>query len=646
MALNTNPQGSNTGSSRRNEIHVLFEKGKITKEQGIEAARRAQTAGQSISKLLVEIGVSDVDVTEATAEVLGVPFFDFNKTAPSSDALGIIPDDMQERHKAVPLLQEGNRLTVAMADPKNIFALDELKMKTRMDIRPVMAAPSQLEAFKNGKLGAGISLDSGSNGANGNGANGSHGANGNGAPPKPEGTVDLDKVEANPDEWVKADADVMDMVEGLKPVQKLDDGKKKKGDDDEAKDDTGVTELAPESSSTGGAALAEEAPIIRIVNTVLLYALKDGASDIHVEPQAKGVRIRYRIDGVLHEQMKIPQYVLNPLISRIKIMAEMNIAERRVPQDGRIKLTMQGKEYDMRVNTCPTVWGEKVVMRVLDKSSVMLGLDKIGLYPETQRQLMDIANQPNGMMMVCGPTGSGKTTTLYSLLNVVNSVEKNVSTVEDPVEYQLPGLAQCQVNRKAGLSFATVLRAFLRQDPDVIMVGEIRDLETAEIAVQASLTGHLVLSTIHTNDAPSTTQRLADMGVEPFLIAASLTGALGQRLARKICSNCKEEDVPQRELLLRFGFDPLKNPEQKFWKGRGCEKCKSTGYKGRTGIYELFRMNEELQELVVRRAPLSELKEAARANGMITLQEDGFQKCKDGSTTVEEVMRVVFTGGH
>lgn len=648
MALTSNPQGQSSGASRKNEIHILFDKGKITKEQGIEVARRAQTAGQSIAKVLIDLGISDVDVTEAQAEISGVPFFDLNKTPPSEDVMGIIPEDMQERHKVMALLQEGNRLIVAMADPKNIFALDELKMKTRMEIKPVLAAPSQLEAFRNGKLGVGISLGGGGNGSNGsNGSHGANGSNGSTSPPPDEKTVDMDQAasESGNDEWTKADADVIEMVEGLKPVEKLVDPKKKKGEDEAEKDDTGVTELAPESAA-GGSALADEAPIIRIVNTVLLYALKDGASDIHVEPQAKGVRIRYRIDGVLHEQMKIPQYVLNPLISRIKIMAEMNIAERRVPQDGRIKLTMQGKEYDMRVNTCPTVWGEKVVMRVLDKSSVMLGLDKIGLYPETQRQLMDIASQPNGMMMVCGPTGSGKTTTLYSLLNVVNSVEKNVSTVEDPVEYQLPGLAQVNVNRKAGLSFATVLRAFLRQDPDIIMVGEIRDLETAEIAVQASLTGHLVLSTIHTNDAPSTTQRLADMGVEPFLIAASLTGALGQRLARKICSGCKEEYVPQRELLMRFGFDPLKNPDQKFWKGRGCDRCKQTGYKGRTGIYELFRMNEELQELVVRRAPLSELKEAARANGMISLQEDGFMKCKDGSTTVDEVMRVVFTGGH
>jgi len=327
-------------------------------------------------------------------------------------------------------------------------------------------------------------------------------------------------------------------------------------------------------------------------------------------------------------------------------MGDMNIAERRIPQDGRIHIKMHEKDYDMRVNSCPTAYGEKIVMRILDKSAVLIGLDKLGIYPEMQTQLLDICHQPNGMLMICGPTGSGKTTTLYSVLNVVNSVEKNVMTVEDPIEYQLPGLSQVHVNRKAGLSFASALRAFLRQDPDVIMVGEIRDLETAEIAVQAALTGHLVLSTIHTNDAPSTATRLGDMGVEPFLISASLVGALAQRLSRKICSACKEEYTPSREILLRFGFDPALHPDAKFYKGRGCDKCRQTGYKGRMGIYELMQINEEISEMIVRRAPLSELKEAARANGMVTLQEDGFRKCLDGFTTVEEVMRVVFTGGH
>ncbi|RYG75041.1 hypothetical protein EON80_01905 [bacterium] len=633
MALSS-PQSA-PGGIRKNVVQVLFEKSKITRDQGEQIVQRIKSApGSSAEGILLELGVSDVDITEAQAEVANVPFFNLLKTPPSEDAKGLVPDDLQSRLKVTPLQIDGNTLIVAMDNPKDFHALDDLKVRTKMDIRGVMAPPSQVEAFRSGKLGAGMSLNGNGNGhANGNGS-------ADGAP--------TESLKA--DEWEKYDDDIGAMLGGIAPVEKVEDPnakKKKKAAVEVSEEDAAKagTELNPESVSSDKT-ISEEAPIIRIVNTVLLYALKDGASDIHIEPQQKGVRIRYRIDGVLHEQMKIPQYVLNPLISRIKIMSEMNIAERRIPQDGRIKLTMQGKEYDMRVNTCPTVWGEKIVMRVLDKSSVMLGLDKIGLYPDHQEQLLDIANQPNGMLYVCGPTGSGKTTTLYSLLNVVSTIEKNVSTVEDPVEYQLPGLTQVQVNRKAGLTFATALRAFLRQDPDVIMVGEIRDLETAEIAVQASLTGHFVLSTIHTNDAPSTATRLGDMGVEPFLISASLTGALAQRLARCICKNCKEEYVPPREILMRFGFDPLKNPDQKFWHGRGCDVCKQTGYKGRTGLYELMRVNEEMQELIVRRSPVTELREAARANGMRTLQEDGFMKCRDGHTTVEEVMRVVFTGGH
>lgn len=630
MALsNTNPA---PGGARKNVALVLFEKGHITRDQGMEVMKRTNGAPDQMPKVLLELGVPEAQITEAQADLLGVPFLDLREIKPSDEAKGLITEDDQSRFKATPIRIDGNALIVAMEDPKNFYALEDLRMKTKMEIRPVLSPPSQVAAFRDGKTGNGISVNG--NG-NGNGSNGNHAEEA----PNPDG-----------EEWLKVDSTVEEMLGGLAPVQKFDDpnakpGKKKKVEEIKEEDLSAGTELSPESVA-GGAAIADEAPIIRIVNTILLYALRDGASDIHIEPQSKGVRIRYRIDGVLHEQMKIPQYVLNPLISRIKIMAEMNIAERRVPQDGRIKLMMQGKEYDMRVNACPSVFGEKVVMRVLDKSSVMLGLDKIGLYPDMQAQLLDIANQPNGMLYVCGPTGSGKTTTLYSLLNVVTTVEKNVSTVEDPVEYQLPGLTQVQVNRKAGLTFATALRAFLRQDPDVIMVGEIRDLETAEIAVQASLTGHLVLSTIHTNDAPSTATRLGDMGVEPFLISASLTGALAQRLARRICPNCKEEYQPAREILLRFGFDPLKNPEQKFYRGRGCDSCKNTGFKGRMGVYELMRVNEELQELIVRRTPVTELKEAARANGMRTLQEDGFIKCKDGHTTVEEVMRVVFTGGH
>ncbi len=604
--------------------HALLFKSKVSKDQAMDAMKRANNSHTALPGIFIEMGVSDVDIAEAQAQVMGVPFVDLKKTPPSEDAKNLIPDDLQTRLKATGLRIEGNTLIVALDDPKNFHALEDLQLRTKMQIKAVIAPPSQLEAFRDGKNGNGLIVPS------------SNESNGDAKP------VD-DKAHSLDDDMI-FDAGVGEMLEGLKPLDVVVDPKKKgKKEEPKEREETGTTEV---SAGTGEDGLADEAPIIRIVNTVLLYALRDGASDIHIEPQQKGVRIRYRIDGVLHEQMKIPQYVLNPLISRIKIMSEMNIAERRIPQDGRIKLTMQGKEYDMRVNTCPSMYGEKIVMRVLDKSSVMLGLDKIGLYPAMQAQLLDICTQPNGMLYIAGPTGSGKTTTLYSLLNIVSTIEKNVSTVEDPVEYQLGGITQVQVNRKAGLTFASALRAFLRQDPDIIMVGEIRDLETAEIAVQASLTGHFVLSTIHTNDAPSVPTRLADMGVEPFLISASLTGSLAQRLARRICANCKEEYAPQREVLLRFGFDPLKNPDQKFWKGRGCDNCKQTGYKGRMGVYELMRINEEIAELIVRRATVAEIKEAARGSGMITLQEDAFAKCKDGFTTVEEVMRVVFTGGH
>lgn len=598
-------------------IQVLGEKGKITVDQAREAMKRKADTTDSLESILQEMGVSEVAIYEAQAEILQVPFLDLTTIKPDSEALDKIPEEMQDRYSAVPVRQDGKRLTVAMANPKDVFALDEMRMKTGLDVRAVLCPPSQVEALKNGGL---------------------NGSNGAGPAVEEDGTALGDQIS--------------DMLDMLKPVEDMTGRKKKKQSEStdalagkESEKDEGDTELAP-GDIAGTVAAADEAPIIRIVNTVIMYAIRDGASDIHIEPQKKQVRIRYRIDGVLHEQMKVPQHILAPMVSRIKIMSAMNIAERRIPQDGRIHIAMQGKDFDLRVSTCPTTYGEKVVMRILDKTSVLIGLDNLGLYPETQAGLLEICHQPNGMFMVCGPTGSGKTTTLYSVINVINSIEKNLMTVEDPVEYQLPGLAQVHVNRKAGLSFASALRAFLRQDPDIIMVGETRDLETAEIAVQAALTGHLVLSTIHTNDAPSTATRLSDMGVEPFLISASLVGALAQRLARRICTQCKEEYVPSREQLLLFGHDPRLHPEVKFYRGRGCERCRQTGFKGRMGIFELMRVTEEIAEMIVRRAPLAELKEAARASGMHTLQEDGFRKCLDGMTTVEEVRRVVFTGGH
>ena len=606
----------NTG--KKSLIQILGERGKISREQAVEAMQRKQATTETLEAILIDMGIEEVEIYDAQAASMNVPFLDISKVQLTPEARALLPEEMRERYQAIPVRLDGKRLTVAMTNPKDVFAVDEMRMKTNLDVQAVLVTPTHMEKLRS------------ANDLNGNGGDGA-------SPEAAEGAA--------------VDSDIEEMLGLLAPVERDPDSKRRRTqgedeDDKKAEEDIDIAASMNKGDVANGATMADEAPIIRIVNTVLMYAIKDGASDIHIEPQQKGVRIRYRIDGVLHEQMKVPQYVLNPLVSRIKIMADMNIAERRVPQDGRIHIKMQEKDFDMRVSTCPTAYGEKVVMRILDKSSVMIGLDKLGLYPETQETLLDLCNQPNGMFLICGPTGSGKTTTLYSSLNVVNSVEKNVMTVEDPVEYQLPGLSQVHVNRKAGLTFANALRAFLRQDPDVIMVGETRDLETAEIAVQASLTGHLVLTTIHTNDAPSVATRLSDMGVEPFLISASMIGALAQRLARKICSKCKEEYVPQRELLLRMGFDPKLHPDVIFYKGRGCDACRQTGYKGRVGIYELMSVNEELAEMIVRRAPVSELKEAARANGMKTLQEDGFRKAKDGLTTIEEIMRVVFTGGH
>jgi type IV pilus assembly protein PilB len=344
--------------------------------------------------------------------------------------------------------------------------------------------------------------------------------------------------------------------------------------------------------------------------------------------------------------MQMPKYIHPPLSSRYKIMAEMNIAERRVPQDNRIGITFQNKDYDLRVSCLPTIHGEKIVMRILDKGNVMIGLHRLGFFPDTLAMLETLIVQPNGMFLATGPTGAGKSTTLYSVLNRINSVERNIMTVEDPVEYQLPGISQVAVHRKAGLSFATALRSFMRQDPDIIMVGEIRDLETAEMAIQASLTGHLVLSTLHTNDASSSITRLVDMGVEPFLVSATLIGALAQRLGRRVCDNCKEMVEDDAEILIPLGYKPDEGEKIQLAKGRGCENCRHTGYKGRIGIYELMLTNEEISELMVRRAPVAEVKNAARANGMKTLQEDGLRKVQAGITTVEEVSRVVFTAGH
>jgi len=386
-------------------------------------------------------------------------------------------------------------------------------------------------------------------------------------------------------------------------------------------------------------AKAEEAPVIKLVNLIIAQAIRDRASDIHIEPEERHLRVRYRIDGILHEAFQPPKHLQAAITSRIKILAQMDIAETRVPQDGRFQVRLDNREVDIRVSTLPTVYGENIVMRILDKTNLFLGLEDLGLLPDTLEKVKQMLASAYGIILVTGPTGSGKTTTLYSALQSINSIEKNIITIEDPVEYRLPLVRQAQVNTKTGMTFAAGLRSILRQDPDVVMVGEIRDSETAEIAVQAALTGHLVLSTLHTNDAPGAITRLTEMGVEPFLTASATIGVIAQRLVRKICPHCRVSYEPSPTLLKGLGLKP---PDKaiKFYRGEGCHHCKKTGYKGRIGIHEVMVMNDELRELVLTRASGDVLRKAAIRNGMRTLRQDGLIKAARGITTVEEVVRV------
>lgn len=586
----------------------MIEKGYASPEQ-IEEARKAQQSTRGdLAKILIDLGLNPRDVYEAKAAELQQPFVDLTVYKPDPSAINVVPEHVAKRHNVLPIKKDGNTLYVAMGDTNNITAGDDIRLVSRCQVRGVLAVPEHIEDAISRLYGGTTVEGVGAAGASKGGMN----------PLKGGGGTEI------------GDADMKSSMSEVMALYGA------RGDAASSKDD----EDAPEKG-------AEEAPIIRLANTIIQQAIKERASDIHIEPDRRGMRVRYRIDGVLHETMPMPKYIQMPLTARYKIMAEMNIAERRLPQDGRIGIRYEGKDFDLRVSCLPNLHGEKIVMRILDKSSVMIGLNKLGFSPEVQAQLEELSQQPNGMLLSTGPTGSGKTTTQYSLLNKLNSIEKNILTIEDPCEYQLSGITQVQVNKKAGLTFASALRCFLRQDPDIIMVGEMRDLETAEIAVESALTGHLVLSTLHTNDAPSATIRLIDMGIEPFLISATVIGILAQRLGRKICSNCKEfYEVPAVELR-RFGFRP-KDPGEtvQLARGRGCEICRHTGYKGRIGFYELLRMNAEIAEMVVRRAPLTDLKEAAKANGMHELREDGLLKVLEGLTTPDEVMRVVFTAGY
>lgn len=581
--------------SRKKLEEYLLEKGYLKKEQLEEALKvQRQTRSPDLGRILVDLGfVGEREVVEAHAQELGLRFVDLDREGVDPSAVNVVPERIARNHTVIPYKKEGNVLYLAMANPNNIPAQDDVRMVSGCRVVPVLAVRGAIEDA--------IQKAYGSSTEAGNGA--------------------------SPSRMIAASM---------------------RGDISKAIAEAGASReiRVEEEDEQAAVQVAEQAPIIRLANALIHQAIVDRASDIHVEPQPRGVRIRYRIDGVLHEVMTIPKNLQAPLISRYKIMSEMNIAERRLPQDGRIGVRHAGKEYDLRVSSIPTPFGEKIVMRILDKTSILIGLDKLGFTEDVQAQVDELISQPNGMFLSTGPTGAGKTTTQYSILHKLNSVERNIITIEDPIEYQLTGVAQVQVNRKAGLGFANALRHFLRQDPDIIMVGEMRDLETAEIAIEASLTGHLVLSTLHTNDAPSAVVRMVDMGVEPYLISATVIGVLAQRLGRRVCTECKEPYEVRAADLRRFGFK-VENPDEvvTLYRGRGCEACKFTGFRGRIGIFELMRVNAEIAELIVRRAPLADIKEAAKANGMKELREDGLIKILQGITTPEEVMRVVFTAG-
>ncbi len=631
--------------AKKNIGEVLVDKGVLTPEQLQQAHEVQKSAPGDLGNIIQDLGfASEKDVAAARAATLGVHFVDVAKVAIDPSAVKAVPEHLAKRYNILPIKRDSsvtpNRLMVAIGDVKSgSVGLDDIKLVSRCKVQTVLGTKSDIED-------AIIRAYSGSNGKPRTGPlNGSVRDGGGGVPAIIKG--------GNGSQYpaiIKDDGTEMTVggPTGLSDRNGFADmggsnlSEVIKGDIGELGGGTGIDE----DDEGGLEKISEEAPIIRIAHAIMMQAIREKASDIHVEPGIKGVRIRYRIDGVLNETMTVPKHIQAALISRFKIMAELNIAERRVPQDGRIPVRHEGKDYDMRVSCLPTMFGEKIVMRILDKTSVLLGLNKLGFTPEVQAKLEEIVAQPQGMFLTTGPTGSGKTTTLYSVLHKINSVEKNIITVEDPVEYQLSGVSQVQINKKAGLTFAAAMRSFLRQDPDIIMVGEMRDLETAQIAIEASLTGHLVLSTLHTNDAPSAVMRLADMGIETYLIAATVQGIMAQRLCRKICNNCKEPYRVPASLLTSFGYKPEDpNAQITLYEGKGCEECRGKGYKGRVGLYELMTINEEIAELVVRRAPVADIRDAAKANGMLELREDGLMKILEGLTTPEEVRRVVFTAG-
>ena len=576
---------------------LLLKEKRISPEQLQEALTYQRTNGGKLGANLVKLGhVNDDDITALLSKQYGVPSIALNQFEIDPAVIKLVPAETARKYQVVPLSRTGATLTIAMTDPTNVFAMDDVKFMTGYNVEPVVASETALLDAIDKYYGAGAPAAKGQTGA------------------------------------VAGESALEVATRALGEVQLAAEG-----------EDVQVIEDLEEISAETLARQGEEAPVIKLVNVVLMSAISKGASDIHIEPYEKEYRIRYRVDGILYNIMSPPLKMRDAITSRIKIMAKLDIAEKRLPQDGRIKIRFSDngaiKEIDFRVSCLPTLFGEKIVMRLLDKSKLMLDMTKLGFEVESLTKLEAAINRPWGMVLVTGPTGSGKTNTLYSSISRINTSETNIMTAEDPVEFNLLGVNQVQVRESIGLNFAAALRSFLRQDPNIILVGEIRDFETAEIAVKAALTGHLVLSTLHTNDAPSTINRLMNMGIEPFLVASSLNLVCAQRLVRRVCVNCKIEDPVAAHALEQVGFSVEDAKTVKPKKGTGCDKCNKTGYKGRVGLYEVMEITDELRELILVGASALELRRKAVEEGMITLRGSGLRKVQAGVTTMEEVLR-------
>jgi type IV pilus assembly protein PilB len=546
---------------------ILVEQGLITNEQLEEALEKHRNSSKSLGRVLIDLAlIKESHLVRALSEQVGLEFVDLTEYAVDVSATGLLPAALARRYTALPIGERDGRLLVAMSDPANVYALDDIRAMTNRDVQPVVATAGDIE-------------------------------------------------------------------QAIRKYTTMGDGVEQLASDAASQVEEDVGEVA---------AAIEEAPIVKLVMAIMTQAINDRASDVHIEPNERDVRIRFRVDGVLHQVMRPPKNIQNGLISRLKVMADLNIAERRVPQDGRMTIRAGGKTLDLRVATLPTVYGEKVVIRVLDKSQSLIELPRLGLLDDSYKRFESSFRKPYGAILVTGPTGSGKSTTMYAALNILNEADRNIITVEDPVEYRLEGVNQIQIHPKAGLTFPTALRSILRADPDIILIGEIRDRETAMIAVESALTGHLVLSSLHTNDAPSAISRLIEMDVEPFLVASAVDCVVAQRLARQLCERCKEAYEPDLTELREAGYAEHNwNDVSQLFRPVGCPACSNTGYRGRVGLYEVMLLSEEIERLAGERASSDQIRHMAMEQGMTTLKDDGLEKARRGQTSIEEILRVV-----